>query len=475
MIHYPYNYFEEETRCGFRITSLMKKCWAAQLQVLEDIDLVCKKYNLQYCAAYGTLLGAVRHKGYIPWDDDMDIWMKRKDYMVLMGVLEKELPEYELLSIYNDPQWGNTFSRVINTRTLPIRGERRSKFYDFPLGIGVDIFPIDCIPKNEELQYTQRALLNLAWRMIKNLWLSEKETCTESDKEIIKNELAESIKVFAEFCSIPKMEGKTAIQVMQLIFDQLCMIGIEENSDYYAYMSTLYEQGYKVQLKKEWFENTIEMPYEYGKIRVPIGYEYVLRAQYGNSFMKYVVNGAGHNYPYFLAQLKQLKEANLLDIETDPKDEGIPDEIKPIEGSASLVSDEIKKRVDDAKSEKKQVVLLQPMQTSMLAYEERYIKVIGKMIEQFINDPESLVWFRPHLNEHVPYADVKPELFDAYKNMCNKYADSLDLIYDISDNQMGAIELCDVYVGQESYLSDEFDSRNKDCYIIDFNIDDEDY
>ena len=59
---------------------MMKRAWAAQLEVLQRIDEVCGKYNIEYFANWGTLLGAIRHKGYIPWDDDLDIGMKRMDY-----------------------------------------------------------------------------------------------------------------------------------------------------------------------------------------------------------------------------------------------------------------------------------------------------------------------------------------------------------------------------------------------------------
>ena len=148
MIQYPDSYFKDEIRCGFRVTELMKHCWAAQIEVLEEIERICKKYNLQYFAHGGTLLGAVRHKGFIPWDDDMDIAMKRKDYIVLMQILVKELPEYyDIYSIYNRPDWSNTFGRVVNTKKLPMEESQIEKFHGFFLPAGVDIFPIDFIPR----------------------------------------------------------------------------------------------------------------------------------------------------------------------------------------------------------------------------------------------------------------------------------------------------------------------------------------
>ena len=74
------DYFKPETIEGFEVKGMMKRYWAASMEVLEEVDRLCRKYNLRYYAFYGTLLGAVRHKGWIPWDDDMDIIMYRDDF-----------------------------------------------------------------------------------------------------------------------------------------------------------------------------------------------------------------------------------------------------------------------------------------------------------------------------------------------------------------------------------------------------------
>ena len=88
----PEGYLEGEIRDGFYVESMMKKTWAAQMEVLAEVDRVCKKNNIQYFADWGTLLGAVRHKGFVPWDDDMDICMKRPDYNRFLEIAEKIMP-----------------------------------------------------------------------------------------------------------------------------------------------------------------------------------------------------------------------------------------------------------------------------------------------------------------------------------------------------------------------------------------------
>ncbi len=113
--------------------------------ILSHIDIFCKEHNIKYYLTYGTLIGAIRHKGFIPWDDDIDICMLRDDYNKFIEEYGRNNDEpYQILSIYNDPLYYYDTARVVDTRTtICIDG----LIHNPSEGLWIDIFPLDNIPK----------------------------------------------------------------------------------------------------------------------------------------------------------------------------------------------------------------------------------------------------------------------------------------------------------------------------------------
>ena len=136
-------FFKEEERCGFTVSADMKKVWAAQLDLLERFQEVCHRHGLRFFASGGTLLGAIRHKGYIPWDEDIDIMMMREDYEKLLAIAPQEFTApYFFQTAWNDKQYSRGHAQLRNSNTTAVLADEADRHYPFNQGIFIDIFPL---------------------------------------------------------------------------------------------------------------------------------------------------------------------------------------------------------------------------------------------------------------------------------------------------------------------------------------------
>lgn len=135
---------------------VQRQIWATEQEILDVIHQVCTEHGLRYSLAYGTLIGAVRHKGFIPWDDDIDIMMPREDYEKLIAVWNQSAPKgYILQNTRTDSDFTQNFTKIRKDHTTFLQGEEeRTKQYH--KGIFVDIFPGDRVPSGkigQKMQY----------------------------------------------------------------------------------------------------------------------------------------------------------------------------------------------------------------------------------------------------------------------------------------------------------------------------------
>lgn len=135
---------------------IQQRVWAEEQEILDVIHQVCTEYGLRYSLAYGTLLGAVRHKGFIPWDDDIDLIMPREDYEKLLVIWNEAAPKgYILQNTRTDPVFTQNFTKIRKDHTTFLQDEaERAKHYH--KGIFVDIFPGDRVPSGkigQKMQY----------------------------------------------------------------------------------------------------------------------------------------------------------------------------------------------------------------------------------------------------------------------------------------------------------------------------------
>lgn len=140
----------------------LQKLHEVELEILNKIDEICKKYNLSFQLSGGTLLGAIRHKGFIPWDDDIDLTMVREDYDKFIQVAPKELGDEYFLQCYDTDDCYFPFIKIRKNNT--VFNEDLIAHLDCHKGIFVDIFPFERIDNPHSL------ILRLRAMMVKNIW-----------------------------------------------------------------------------------------------------------------------------------------------------------------------------------------------------------------------------------------------------------------------------------------------------------------
>lgn len=294
MLTFPKDYFLGETRDDFFIEPMMKCAWAAQLEVLEVIREVCEKHKIPYFASYGTLLGAVRHKGFVPWDDDVDIMMLRKDYERFWKVAPAELPdEYHIQSPYTVEDYSTSFGRVVNTWTVSYAPEQIIKYHGCPYVVGVDVFPFDTLPINPEQEARQLEIINILASTFKNY---------ESDPDSI----LELLPDLEGLCNVKfDMSKKLGSQLLQLI-DRQSKIYSNSKGKIVSYVPE--NENCSKHYKKEWFEKSIQLPFENITLPAPENYDAVLTVMYGSNYMT-PVREITHDYPFYKKQAEMLEKS----------------------------------------------------------------------------------------------------------------------------------------------------------------------
>ncbi len=278
---------EEETICDHLVTTDVKRLWAVQMDLAQQLRTICEKHKIRYYAGGGTLLGAVRHQGFIPWDDDMDFLMLKKDYDRFCEVAAQELSEpYCFQSSF-------AMSRIRNGNTTGCTiVELKNALPSTNLGIFIDIFPLFSIPDNRALRrvhrlqiYVMRAarrgereiLLKrqfgkLKWRD----WLNPKVLLWKAMTAFGEKDLK---KKYMNLCS--KFESKECEEVGITSF-------LPYNDRY-------------IWRKKIFTDKVTELPFENITVPAPLNYEEYLKKSYGD-YHKFVKNAAQHAMPVFDAE-----------------------------------------------------------------------------------------------------------------------------------------------------------------------------
>ena len=250
----------------------LKELHQIELDMLKEIDAICRRENIQYYLAGGTLLGAVRHKGFIPWDDDIDIAMARDEYERFLKVMRKEKhPYYKIFAMEYDKEYQYTFAKVVDTRTRLV--EEIGK--DIPdMGVFIDIFPIDGMGDDrKKAMRRMMKIIRLRSRII--------EAALKED-EIKNKELNLKNKIIKETANlIIKCLG-----IRRCYFMLMRYVKKMNFRESYWIASAVGGAGIERELvERKCFDELIEMEFEGYSFLAPAGYDRYLRNLYGD-YMK---------------------------------------------------------------------------------------------------------------------------------------------------------------------------------------------
>lgn len=292
---FPKEFFSGETRDGFYIEPMMKRAWAAQLEVLAVIGQICNTHGLRYFADWGTLLGAVRHQGFIPWDDDMDICMLREDYDSFLSAAAGELPDgYRILNLDTNAEWDEVFARIVNAGTVSYDGKRLSEFHGCPYIVGVDIFPLDELPEDPQQECRHTELFSTVY--------SSGRLYT-SDPSGIEELLPDLEDLCNTRFSRDKDIRNQLLRAADAIAKRYCNSGS-------PVITNLAEHSLKKHfLRKEWYKECVYLPFEHLQLPAPSGYDAVLRALYGD-YRTPVRDASSHNYPFYRQQQEMYEQSS---------------------------------------------------------------------------------------------------------------------------------------------------------------------
>lgn len=243
-----------------------KELKSIELGILDYVNQFCVKHGIKYGLGYGTLIGAVRHKGFIPWDDDIDIVMRRDEYDRFVELFSKERGRYKVWSHTIQNNYPLAFAKVTDEYTLKIE----SYNYNIERGIDIDVFPIDDLPRDEKSIKKQFS----HFRNLYNI-LNLKQIKCKPNRPFYKNLILIIGRLFFCWYPLDKLVNDLSDNAQRY---RGC------NGRFCAQMVSYVYKEKEIQLK-EYSDTYVELEFEGKKYPVQVGYDAYLKQIYGD-YMK---------------------------------------------------------------------------------------------------------------------------------------------------------------------------------------------
>lgn len=235
-----------------------------ELDMLKKFDLFCKKNHLSYFLCGGTLIGAIRHKGFIPWDDDIDVAMDRKDYNKMIEILRKEMIGENLtLKCLEYENSEYPFAKLVNVKTYINEKYVKAKQNT---NIWLDIFPIDMVPDSDQELYKVCRKLEFYRKLLGISHSNPIEGKTKS-------------RVIVKFLAYPFLKVYGSVRLAKKI-QKIAIKYSVDNSGYK--MDLVWGYGVRERFAKEVFRSSVEVEFEGEMFPAPIEWDKYLKSIYGD-------------------------------------------------------------------------------------------------------------------------------------------------------------------------------------------------